>query len=456
MIIIDTETTGLNIDGSDEILQLSIIDESYKVVFNKFFKPTKKQEWPDAESVNGISPSAVQFEGSLLTYKNEIENIINNSELVVGFNIKNFDIPMLQAAGLNVNPRNVCDVMIEMAPILGKWDSQKNDYRWSNLGWCCAHYAQKLFYNYNFHGAVADCRATFFVYNCMMHDPEKGKRAPGIQSKNNSFPLIRNDEQQNNISKLLQNSTGKNLSGVLIKQPITSGKYKNSYRFGCYVNNLCVGKTYPSHLENMKDLFTNHKLPDTIQAEVLLRKYNNDDNSITYWGITHIKEEENLTRYHYTVPPLLDDGWTIETEIKKFKEIDQYDNVKKYSTVPFTVRFFSDNNVVIMQRRLQQSEILYEPPIPKKDGCIFGGWYSNSYANGKRKISFPTHAKQNMDIYVRWIATTTIPLARKKQSAVSTRNITKPDVASGFVGCIFAIVVVLIFIFICVSCSRLF
>lgn len=57
-IVIDTETTGLNA-GVDELLQVSIIDDEGKTLFNSYIKPSKTKSWDSAMAVNHITPEMV-------------------------------------------------------------------------------------------------------------------------------------------------------------------------------------------------------------------------------------------------------------------------------------------------------------------------------------------------------------------------------------------------------------
>ena len=56
VICFDTETTGLDAGGRDEILQLSIVDGTGAVLFSDYVRPEHRQRWPKAQEVNGITP----------------------------------------------------------------------------------------------------------------------------------------------------------------------------------------------------------------------------------------------------------------------------------------------------------------------------------------------------------------------------------------------------------------
>ena len=93
LIVFDTETTGLTY--GDEILQLSMIDGNGKLLLDQLFKPTHKMSWFETQEIHKISPEMVKNCPDISDYKKQIQKIINQAELLVGYNI-NFDITFLE------------------------------------------------------------------------------------------------------------------------------------------------------------------------------------------------------------------------------------------------------------------------------------------------------------------------------------------------------------------------
>ena len=58
-VFIDTETTGLNQDGTDEVLEIAIVDMEGNALLNTFVRPVRNTAWPIAQAIHGISPSDV-------------------------------------------------------------------------------------------------------------------------------------------------------------------------------------------------------------------------------------------------------------------------------------------------------------------------------------------------------------------------------------------------------------
>jgi len=61
-VFLDTETTGLRgcyAGGSDEIVELAILDDRGKPLVNQVVRPPRRKLWPQAQRIHGISPAMV-------------------------------------------------------------------------------------------------------------------------------------------------------------------------------------------------------------------------------------------------------------------------------------------------------------------------------------------------------------------------------------------------------------
>lgn len=81
-VFLDTETTGLNYDGMDEIVEIAIVDESGRTLLNTLVKPRFNDEWTQAERVHGISPHDVANSPALSDLLAEIELICKGKTVV--------------------------------------------------------------------------------------------------------------------------------------------------------------------------------------------------------------------------------------------------------------------------------------------------------------------------------------------------------------------------------------
>ena len=160
-IVIDTETTGLD-PIVDELLQVSIIDNNGNTLFDEFVKPLLTTRWDEAMAVNGITPVMVSNKPSILEFKQELINIINSADKIVGYNTQ-FDLDFLSSVGIENEKAEVVDVMQDFAEVYGEWNDNDNCYKFHNLTTCAFYYG----YDWNndkAHNSLSDCRATLFCY----------------------------------------------------------------------------------------------------------------------------------------------------------------------------------------------------------------------------------------------------------------------------------------------------
>lgn len=151
VIVIDTESTGVD-PYSDEILQVSIIDGAGKVLFNKYIKPSHKESWPGAQRVNHISPKKVSKCKTIDKYLPKIQKIIDSADFIVGYNIKHFDIPILENAGIHFGGQEIVDVFVDVRGYFKKWP------KLVDVALCTG-------YVFTPHDALEDCRATLHIFN---------------------------------------------------------------------------------------------------------------------------------------------------------------------------------------------------------------------------------------------------------------------------------------------------
>lgn len=169
-IVIDTETTGLDPAGGDEILQLSIVDADTKqVLFDKLIKPKYKTEWEAAQSVNHISPEMVASCYTFEEYPDKVQRIIDQAEEIIGYNTQ-FDLDFLTdspCTGIKIPSYcKVVDVMQEYSECYGRWDAKNHRYKWVKLVEAAEHFGFD-WDQYPAHNSLGDVYATLFVYESM-------------------------------------------------------------------------------------------------------------------------------------------------------------------------------------------------------------------------------------------------------------------------------------------------
>jgi DNA polymerase III epsilon subunit-like protein len=96
IVYLDTETTGLNgiyAGGSDEIVELTIIDDDGNPLIDTLIRPAIMTSWPHAEKIHGISPDMVASAPSLDSVLNDIRRGVSGKTVVIynsAFDIKFF------------------------------------------------------------------------------------------------------------------------------------------------------------------------------------------------------------------------------------------------------------------------------------------------------------------------------------------------------------------------------
>lgn len=84
-IFLDIETTGLNDDGTDEILEIAIVDAIGNTLLNTLIRPELKKDWIQAQAIHGIRPEDVTNAPSLKSILPEIVSI-SQGKTVVSYN----------------------------------------------------------------------------------------------------------------------------------------------------------------------------------------------------------------------------------------------------------------------------------------------------------------------------------------------------------------------------------
>lgn len=150
LIVIDLETTGLDLE-KDEILQISIIDSNYNTLVNKYFNPEYIKEWKQAEAVHGITPEMVKGKLSFKNYIQRVQAIINESDRIVVYNGKSFDLQLLARYGIKIDYSKAYDLMLEVDNVY---------HRWFKLTELADYYA----YEFKAHDSLEDVKATLYCY----------------------------------------------------------------------------------------------------------------------------------------------------------------------------------------------------------------------------------------------------------------------------------------------------
>lgn len=176
-VVIDFETTGLNCD-TDEILQVSIIDQDENVLMNQYCRAVRHNSWESASSVNGIYPPRVAFCPPFEKVAPYVQDILSRADKVLAYNCS-FEQSFLMVNGINPYILFWCDPMKE---IVDYCNASSGGHR-SRMALQSA--ARAIGYDYNAHDALEDVKATLQVHNFVAESkapataPTKPKSRPG-------------------------------------------------------------------------------------------------------------------------------------------------------------------------------------------------------------------------------------------------------------------------------------
>lgn len=165
-LILDTETTGLGDDA--EIIEISIIDCTGKVLLNTLVKPRNPIP-AEATAIHGITNEMVAAAPTWRDIHWQLMALIHTQTLVI-YNI-DFDVRLiLQTAGINgcgfgSLELNAKCAMHNYAEYYGQWDEKRNKFKWQSLS--NAVKQQGVVIDGTPHRALADCKTTLGIIRAM-------------------------------------------------------------------------------------------------------------------------------------------------------------------------------------------------------------------------------------------------------------------------------------------------
>ena len=169
-VVIDFETTGLDCD-TDEILQVSIIDQDENVLMNQYCRAVRHNSWESASNVNGIYPPRVAFCPPFEKVAPYVQDILCRADKVLAYNCS-FEQGFLSSNGINPYVLFWCDPMKE---IVDYCNATSGGHR-SRMALQSA--ARIIGYDYNAHDALEDVKATLRVHNFAAKSKEAKAQEP--------------------------------------------------------------------------------------------------------------------------------------------------------------------------------------------------------------------------------------------------------------------------------------
>jgi ankyrin repeat protein/DNA polymerase III epsilon subunit-like protein len=167
-VILDTETTGLDID--DEIVEIAIIDHQGNVLLDTRVRPLKSIT-SVATDIHGIKNDMVATAPRWNEIHEAVFAALANRHVVI-FNAE-FDVRMLQQSaykyGLASPPINASCAMTAYAEYYGEWNEARQ--RWQHQSLNRAAIQQCILVDGSPHSALVDCKTTLEVIRAMAANP---------------------------------------------------------------------------------------------------------------------------------------------------------------------------------------------------------------------------------------------------------------------------------------------
>lgn len=85
VLFFDLELTGFY--NHDEILSVTIVDATGKIIMDTFVKPKKKKKWKETEKIHGITPEMVEDSPTLDELTPQIREIFANAENIIAYGV---------------------------------------------------------------------------------------------------------------------------------------------------------------------------------------------------------------------------------------------------------------------------------------------------------------------------------------------------------------------------------
>ncbi|MGX7076548.1 hypothetical protein [Globicatella sanguinis] len=109
-ISIYCDYTGRN-PGYDEIIRLVLMNNRKEILFNNKFKPVSRTTWQARENNHYLYPEDVKEAKTLLFYKTEIEEILKDTDIIIGNQIRYLILPFFEYHGIKIpNDIEIIDI----------------------------------------------------------------------------------------------------------------------------------------------------------------------------------------------------------------------------------------------------------------------------------------------------------------------------------------------------------
>lgn len=179
-VIVKIATTGLSA-YYNEILQLTLLDGSGKLLLDTYVKPVWTLQWPEAERANHITPDMVKDAPTPVELYSTVRTILESADLIVGYNLS-FDLEFLKCWYVLPQHARPLDIMKAVSRLYGVFDSDFQNRRYLKQTdavdlYAAAGYekffAPKLRNQKYPNQNISDAEDIVFLLHALQHDPAR-------------------------------------------------------------------------------------------------------------------------------------------------------------------------------------------------------------------------------------------------------------------------------------------
>lgn len=184
IVILDTETTGLNLDV-DQPVEIAVVAATGKVLFDKRIKPTISID-DGASAVHGIGMDDLTDAPTFADVHDALALVLQD-KIVVIWN-SDYDKAMLANAAREhklTNPirESLCAMKL-YAQFYGEWNDYRGDYRWQKLDAACDQCGiEAATIPGGLHSALGDVQRTLAILRFMADEPLPDDADDGNEEK---------------------------------------------------------------------------------------------------------------------------------------------------------------------------------------------------------------------------------------------------------------------------------
>lgn len=170
LVVFDTETTGLQIEGvnPDEAVSLGLVSKQGDILMGTLLRHSKRSS-PDAIRVHGHTWEATREAPRLPAVWDEFKRLIDGKAILC-YCVNNFDAKILintciahGVPTLDLRQRTI-QVLGPFAMFYGDYDDHHGNYRWKRLTFAANFFGIDTA---GAHGAAADCLMTLGIVEAM-------------------------------------------------------------------------------------------------------------------------------------------------------------------------------------------------------------------------------------------------------------------------------------------------